>query len=528
MTVLPVFLNALAEHQAILESPIDTDPAPLLPVPNPTKSFWIDTPNANPLAKEGSEGPLTHDADICIIGSGITGISAAYHISRLLAAAPPTTSHSERNTPVKITVLEARDFCSGATGRNGGHLTPTAFHNFVEYAALYGTDDAVRAIALEQHTASDIVKFLKDTGNASAVDLVEGGHVDLFFTEAEVVAARADYAAAKAAGVNVDDVRFLTKETVQKEYGAMYSGVDIPGHNLWPLKLVTHLYRAAMHISASSSSSSSNLTLHTRTPVTAIAAISPSLPDGPTAPEAELERSSARRWNLTTPRGPIACSYVLHATNGYASHLLPQLRGPAGIIPTRGQIIATRASAPLERVTRASWSGNEGFEYWFPRPLDPQSDPGAENEGNANATSPRPLVILGGGRESTKPAFELYTVDDATVHPRVGETLRAFLPAVFPGMYDERHEPEMEWTGIMGHTKTSDPFVGPVLDPTNPDSNVFEGQYISAGYTGHGMPRAYGCAEAVSQMIVGDIMGKEWTIPDWLPKHHLTQNRLND
>lgn len=59
----------------------------------------------------------------------------------------------------------------------------------------------------------------------------------------------------------------------------------------------------------------------------------------------------------------------------------------------------------------------------------------------------------------------------------------------------------------MGYTKTGDPFVsnylfpvtnlverpdtqvGPVLDPTNPDA--YKGQYISAGYTGHGMPRAF-------------------------------------
>ncbi len=31
--------------------------------------------------------------------------------------------------------------------------------------------------------------------------------------------------------------------------------------------------------------------------------------------------------------------------------------------------------------------------------------------------------------------------------------------------------------------------VGPVIDPSNPKG--YEGQYISAGYTGHGMPRAY-------------------------------------
>jgi hypothetical protein len=37
-----------------------------LPVPNATKSFWINTPGANPLADEGSHGQFTPEADVCI------------------------------------------------------------------------------------------------------------------------------------------------------------------------------------------------------------------------------------------------------------------------------------------------------------------------------------------------------------------------------------------------------------------------------------------------------------------------------
>ena len=82
-------------------------PTPL-PVPNPTKSFWLNSaPDVNPLAKVGSDGPLIPEADICIIGSGMTGVSAAYHISRALAEQPSL----RRSTPLKIVLLEAREFC---------------------------------------------------------------------------------------------------------------------------------------------------------------------------------------------------------------------------------------------------------------------------------------------------------------------------------------------------------------------------------------------------------------------------------
>jgi hypothetical protein len=76
-----------------------------LPVSNPTKSFWVDQPGVNPLAHEGSTGDLgfgDEDIDVCVIGSGITGISAVYHLQRML---------SRDSIDKKIVVLEAREFC---------------------------------------------------------------------------------------------------------------------------------------------------------------------------------------------------------------------------------------------------------------------------------------------------------------------------------------------------------------------------------------------------------------------------------
>jgi glycine/D-amino acid oxidase-like deaminating enzyme len=62
-------------------------------------------PGVNPLARVGSTGPLTADADICIIGSGITGVSVAYHLSKLLG------DDATLQRALNIVILEARDFC---------------------------------------------------------------------------------------------------------------------------------------------------------------------------------------------------------------------------------------------------------------------------------------------------------------------------------------------------------------------------------------------------------------------------------
>lgn len=100
--------------QVEVDSYFPENPSPCpLPVPHPTESFWLhSSPNCNPLANHGRTSPLPQQVDILIIGSGISGISTLHHLVQGLRK----SSRSVTN----IAVLEARQFCSGATGRNGG------------------------------------------------------------------------------------------------------------------------------------------------------------------------------------------------------------------------------------------------------------------------------------------------------------------------------------------------------------------------------------------------------------------------
>ncbi|KLO12711.1 DAO-domain-containing protein [Schizopora paradoxa] len=484
---LPVPLNVYEKHWRLFVDDASIKEPATLPVQNPTRSFWLHPTSENPLAKEGSQGALSKDADICIIGSGITGISAAYHLAKAVAGGSGGTN------PLKVVILEARDFCSGATGRNGGHLTPAGFLDFGMRKKVMGSKEALKQYALEAHSVREITEIIKANDLEEKVDLVSGGHFDLIFTEDELTEAKSDFEAAKAAGADLDYVRWFSRDEMIETFGTKYPAAKIHGHNLWPMKYVTQLYYLAQK--SFETAHGSSLRLHTNTPVTSI----------------KSSDDKKRRWSLQTPRGSVSCNIVLHATNGYASHLLPFLAGPNGIIPTRGQIIATRAAVSVDSLSRASWSGNEGFEYWFPRPT---------------TSSENPLVILGGGREIEKD-FELNETDDSIVNKQASKVLRAFLPAVFPGKFDKKDAPEMEWTGIMGFTKLTDPFVGPVVDLNSNASGKtsYLGQYISAGYTGHGMPRTYACAEAVVSLILHEMGGgtrDDWVRPDWLPARYLT------
>lgn len=106
MTNLPVPLNVLDEHAVAINGEPPQRRTPL-PVPNSTRSFWFTSPDVTPAPTEGSEGPLPQDADICIIGSGITGVSAAYH----LASGLTKSSAATRDKPLEVVILEAREFC---------------------------------------------------------------------------------------------------------------------------------------------------------------------------------------------------------------------------------------------------------------------------------------------------------------------------------------------------------------------------------------------------------------------------------
>lgn len=84
----------------ILQARIEVSPG--LPNPHPTQSFWTYPPSL--ISSDAAAFPQS--ADIVIIGSGITGTSVAYNLLK-------------EQPSLRVVMLDARDVCSGATGRFG-------------------------------------------------------------------------------------------------------------------------------------------------------------------------------------------------------------------------------------------------------------------------------------------------------------------------------------------------------------------------------------------------------------------------
>ena len=91
-----------------------------LPADNPTQCFWqVD---GHDLSTHRSTDELPGHSDVVIIGAGYAGVSTAYHLVQELG-----------DSARSVTILEARSACSGATGRNGGHLRPDLYGHIPTY-----------------------------------------------------------------------------------------------------------------------------------------------------------------------------------------------------------------------------------------------------------------------------------------------------------------------------------------------------------------------------------------------------------
>lgn len=183
-------------------------------------------------------------------------------------------------------------------------------------------------------------------------------------------------------------------------------------------------------------------------------------------------------------RGSITAEHVVYATNGYTSHLLPELRKT--IVPTQGQVLAT---APL----KIEIPGNTWYDYGYLYMIQ----------------RPNGRLILGGCRHK-HPRGETPMIDDSQLEPVVSKALREFLTTTFPELKDNaKLKIDYEWTGIMGFTPDFLPMIGHLRGK----------EWIAAGYTGYGMPKCFGAGRAVAEMIAGKLQQADF-VPQYNPSRY--------
>jgi len=95
---------------------------------------------------------IPEESDIVIIGGGYAGAATAYHLLKESVCAGN----------LNITILEARGACSGATGRNGGHLRPDMYGHIPKYIARAGVRAGAEIAEFEIENMWAIKKAIED------------------------------------------------------------------------------------------------------------------------------------------------------------------------------------------------------------------------------------------------------------------------------------------------------------------------------------------------------------------------------
>jgi glycine/D-amino acid oxidase-like deaminating enzyme len=285
------------------------------------------------------------------------------------------------------------------------------------------------------------------------------------------------YADLKNKAVLILDPSELAARDVPEAIGAVFQPYAA---KLWPYKLVAWILERLLD-----EHEPATFNLQTHTPVT------------------RLGRSGSS-WVAHTPRGEVHAQEVLLVTNAYTSHLLPGLTDV--IVPVRGQVCALEPPRGATQLPHSYvWTKDTGDNYLVHRWFD---DLRPEN-GTPASTGVGSLIL--GGERFAVPEGEVGISRDDAINPIISRALhRGLYHAVKLRPGDEPEQETLrapyEWTGIMGYSRDSHPWVGPVPATLLHDTNIESGAgglWISAGFTGHGMPVAPGSGIAVAEMILG-------------------------
>ncbi|KAH6617104.1 FAD dependent oxidoreductase [Chaetomium tenue] len=455
-----------------------------LPSTNPTVSYWQDPPDD--LADHRSTPDLPKFADTVIIGSGITGAAVAWGLL-------------QGPNPSSILMLEARQACSGATGRNGGHTKAASYRTFPHHASTHGLATAKQIASLELRNIRATHAFARD--HAIDCDLRPCDTLDVVYDAGEWAAAREGVRGLRAAFLKTTPVGRYTlysREEVLAQFPVhdgvfegreerVQGGVGYFAGSLSAYKFGIGVLRACVD---------RGLNLQTGTPVTGLVAVSSSATDG------------EGKWDVNTERGVVRAGRVVLATNGYTAGVWPRFQG--AVVPLRGQVTAHRpgrgmpAGGCLDRTY--SFIYERGYEYMVSQPE------GSRFPGD---------IIMGGGlaKAQEEGLMEYGTTDDGAVNEEITDYLRDTTGRYFGPDWGEDH-PEgrtrSEWTGIMGFSPDGLPFVGEVPGES--------GLWASCGFQGHGMALCWECARALVEMMEGRD-GEE--LREWFPDiFRITEQRM--
>ncbi|MDB5462228.1 MAG: FAD-binding oxidoreductase [Phenylobacterium sp.] len=329
------------------------------------------------------------EADVCVIGGGLAGLTAALELAR---------------RGRKVCLLEAERLAWGASGRNGGFVSPGYSASYQTIERQVGPDDATSLHRLSIEGAQAVAANLDGLGVADA-DRVDGILSTSRYEATGELQARRDWLE-REFGYRVE---FRTRAQLQDALASprYFQGLyDPQGFHFNPLNYARALGREIERLGGELFEASPALTLAREGAIGVVA----------------------------TDRGQVRAKDVVIACGGYTGALAPRLQ--RSYLPIATYVMLTKPDKALIggaiRTTAAVGDGRRAGDYY--RLVD-----GRER-------------ILWGGKITTR----------RTEPRRLGRLLRQSMVSTYPQLADL--QVEMAWSGLMAYARHLMPQIGRLGD----------------------------------------------------------------
>ena len=433
-------------------------------IPQDDRPFWFRF--GYPLSGYRTNLEIPQAVDVLVIGAGLTGASAAYHLAPLV---------HEKNW--RVAVIDQGDPAGEASGRNGGNFELIPENSVGIYEGLAtermaflerqhpGMATEVLQAVSERQASLVLGLALRNRDLLKGIILREGIDCD-FSPKGWLYLAGSDQEEqgicdeVSLAAEHGQRIEIWSRRKIQAEFGfkTEFLGRFIPGDGTYhPVKYVCGVLQSAMQ---------AGVELYSRVKVLKI----------------ESEDDDLHR--VETEEGAIVARRIIVATNAFTGLLFPELKG---IRPYQSQVMVTE-DAPDRARGRICTS--ERGPVFFNQPRD-----GAENG--------RAPLLMGGGndRPMRNPSSRRRS---PAIHARLLEMRDQFFPEL------RGRPPSTEWVGPMGFTPDQLPCIG-FLRP---------GIVVAAGFNG------YGGSYTTAAGLAAVEMARTGTTPNWVPEDVFSPRRL--
>jgi glycine/D-amino acid oxidase-like deaminating enzyme len=273
--------------------------------------FWL----AQRAPRGWTELSGPHEADVGIVGAGLTGLWTALFLKSL-------------EPRLEVAVVEQGLAAHGASGRNAGMLSETVDHGHGLAIEHFGETEARVLARLGETNVAEMTAFLE--ARDIRCDYEPTGRLMVALTPAQVEDARRTVETAR--GLGLDSFHLLDANAVRAEvHSPLYlGGVRVTGGGILdPVRLVDGLRREAERL---------GVRVWERSPVVAV----------------ESAGAGAR---IRTAGGAVSVRRVVLATSAYTHHLLPEVTWR--FIPLYDYILVSDPLTASQRET-IGWRNRQG------------------------------------------------------------------------------------------------------------------------------------------------------------------------